>query len=220
MHVNLLIVDDHLPIIEGYKSILSFNKSGYTIETTAATSLERAYKIITQEPKTTFFDAVFIDLTLPEYPEQKLFTGEDLVPVVKKHLPNAKIAILTSHAESILMYRILNESNPNGILVKSDFTSEEFLVAFGVIMKGENYYSTTVLNYKKQLVPGNKIFDSYNRQIIQLLSQGVKTKNIQEVLHLSKSAVDKRKAAIKEMLDIDKGTDEDILREARKRGLI
>ncbi len=118
------------------------------------------------------------------------------------------------------MYRILNESNPNGILVKSDFTSEEFLVAFDVIMKGENYYSTTVLNYKKQLVPGNKIFDSYNRQIIQLLSQGVKTKNIQEVLHLSKSAVDKRKAAIKEMLDIDKGTDEDILREARKRGLI
>ena len=160
MHVNLLIVDDHLPIIEGYKSILSFNKSGYTIETTAATSLEKAYKIITQEPKTTFFDAVFIDLTLPEYPEQKLFTGEDLVPIVKKHLPNAKIAILTSHAESILMYRILNESNPNGILVKSDFTSEEFLVAFDVIMKGENYYSSTVLNYKKQLVPGNKIFGS------------------------------------------------------------
>jgi len=220
MHVNLLIVDDHLPIIEGYKSILSFNKSGYTIETTAATSLEKAYKIITQEPKTTFFDAVFIDLTLPEYPEQKLFTGEDLVPIVKKHLPNAKIAILTSHAESILMYRILNESNPNGILVKSDFTSEEFLVAFDVIMKGENYYSSTVLNYKKQLVPGNKIFDSYNRQIIQLLSQGVKTKSIQDMLHLSKSAVDKRKAAIKEMLDIDKGTDEDILREARKRGLI
>jgi two-component system, NarL family, response regulator NreC len=220
MHVNLLIVDDHLPIIEGYKSILSFNKSGYTIETTAATSLEKAYKIITQEPKTTFFDAVFIDLTLPEYPEQKLFTGEDLVPFVKKHLPNAKIAILTSHSESILMYRILNESNPNAILVKSDFTSEEFLVAFDVIMKGENYYSSTVLNYKKQLVPGNKIFDSYNRQIIQLLSQGVKTKNIQDILHLSKSAVDKRKAAIKEMLDIDKGTDEDILREARKRGLI
>lgn len=220
MHVNLLIVDDHLPIIEGYKSILSFNKSGYSIETTAATSLEKAFKIITQEPKTILFDMVFIDLTLPEYPEEKLFTGEDLVPVIKKHLPNAKIAILTSHAESILMYRILNESNPNGILVKSDFTSEDLLVAFDVLMKGENYYTSTVLNYKKQLVPGNKIFDSYNRQIIQLLSQGVKTKNIQEILHLSKSAVDKRKAAIKDLLDIDKGGDEDILREARKRGLI
>ena len=220
MHVNLLIVDDHLPIIEGYKSILSFNKSGYSIETTAATSLEKAFKIITQEPKTILFDMVFIDLTLPEYPEEKLFTGEDLVPIIKKHLPNAKIAILTSHAESILMYRILNESNPNGILVKSAFTSEDLLVAFDVLMKGENYYTSTVLNYKKQLVPGNKIFDSYNHQIIHLLSQGVKTKNIQETLHLSKSAVDKRKAAIKDLLDIDKGGDEDILREARKRGLI
>lgn len=220
MHVNLLIVDDHLSIIEGYKSILSFNKSGFIIETTAATSLEKAFKIITQEPKTTFFDIVFIDFTLPEYAEQKLFTGEDLIPVVKKHLPNAKIVILTSHAEAILMYRILNDSNPNGIMVKSDFTSEELLVAFDIIMKGENYYTSTVLNYKKQLVPGNKIFDNYNRQIIQLLSQGVKTKNIQEILHLSKSAIDKRKATIKDLLDIDKGSDEDILREARKRGLI
>ncbi len=220
MHVNLLIVDDHLSIIEGYKSILSFNKSGFIIETTAATSLENAFKIITQEPKTILFDIVFIDFTLPEYAEQKLFTGEDLIPVVKKHLPNAKIVILTSHAEAILMYRILNESDPNGIMVKSDFTSEELLVAFDIIMKGENYYTSTVLNYKKQLVPGNKIFDSYNRQIIQLLSQGVKTKNIQEILHLSKSAIDKRKATIKDLLDIDKGSDEDILREARKRGLI
>ena len=220
MHVNLLIVDDHLSIIEGYKSILSFNKSGFIIETTAATSLEKAFKIITQEPKTILFDIVFIDFTLPEFAEQKLFTGEDLIPVVKKHLPNAKIVILTSHAEAILMYRILNDSNPNGIMVKSDFTSEELLVAFDIIMKGENYYTSTVLNYKKQLVPGNKIFDSYNRQIIQLLSQGVKTKNIQEILHLSKSAIDKRKATIKDLLDIDKGSDEDILREARKRGLI
>lgn len=220
MHVNLLIVDDHLSIIEGYKSILSFNKSGYSIETTAATSLEKAFKIITQEPKPILFDIVFVDFTLPEYAEQKLFTGEDLIPVIKKHLPNAKIAILTSHAESILLYRILNESNPNGILVKSDFTSEDLLVAFDVLMNGENYYTSTVLNYKNQLVPGNKIFDSYNRQIIQLLSQGVKTKNIQEILHLSKSAIDKRKSAIKDMLDIDKGSDEDILREARKRGLI
>ncbi len=220
MQVNLLIVDDHLPIIEGYKSILSFNKSGFIIHTTEATSLERAYKIITQEPKTIAFDAVFVDYTLPPYPEQKLFSGEDLIPIVKKHLPNAKLVMLTSHSEAILMYRILNEFKPDGIMVKSDVTSEELLMAFESIMKGETYYSSSVVNAKKQLVPSNKIFDSYNRQIIQLLAQGVKTKSIQDILHLSKSAIDKRKAAIKDMLDIDKGTDEDILREARKRGLI
>ena len=218
MHVNLLIVDDHLSIIEGYKSILSYNTS-HTIDTTAATSLEMAYRMITSQPKPTF-DVVFIDLTLPEYPEKGLHAGDDLIAVVRQHLPEAKVVILTSHSESILFYRILNESDPDGILIKSDFTSEELLVAFDVIVSGEPYYSSTIIKYKKQLVPANKIFDAYNRQIIQLLSQGVKTKNIQEILHLSKSAVDKRKANIKDMLGIDKGNDEDLIREARKQGLI
>ncbi|MBP9793717.1 MAG: response regulator transcription factor [Flavobacterium sp.] len=218
MHVNLLIVDDHLSIIEGYKSILSYNTS-HTIDTTAATSLEMAYRIITSQPKP-IFDVVFIDLTLPEYPEKGLHAGDDLIAVVRQHLPEAKVVILTSHSESILFYRILNESDPDGILIKSDFTSEELLVAFDAIVSGEPYYSSTIIKYKKQLVPANKIFDAYNRQIIQLLSQGVKTKNIQEILHLSKSAVDKRKANIKDMLGIDKGNDEDLIREARKQGLI
>lgn len=218
MHVNLLIVDDHLSIIEGYKSILSYNTS-HTIDTTAATSLEMAYKIITSQPKPQF-DIVFIDLTLPEYPEEGLYAGDDLIAVVRQYLPGAKVVILTSHSESILFYRILNESDPDGILIKSDFTSEELLVAFDIIVSGEPYYSSTIIKYKKQLVPANKIFDAYNRQIIQLLSQGIKTKNIQEILHLSKSAVDKRKAIIKDMLGIDKGNDEDLIREARKQGLI
>ena len=218
MHVHLLIVDDHLSIIEGYKSILSYSTS-HTVETTSATSLELAYKIITQEPKPNF-DVVFIDLTLPEYPEKGLLAGDDLIAVVRNHLPDAKVVILTSHSESILFYRILNEDDPDGILIKSDFTSEELLVAFDVIVRGEKYYSSTIVKYKKQLVPSNKIFDTYNRQIIQLLSQGIKTKNIQEQLHLSKSAIDKRKANIKDLLGISKGNDEDLIREARKQGLI
>jgi two-component system, NarL family, response regulator NreC len=197
MRLNLLIIDDHLPIIEGYKSILSYNKSGFTIETTAATSLEKAYTIVTQVSEANTYDVVFIDYTLPEYPEQNLFTGEDLIPIVKKHLPKAKIVVLTSHSESILMYRILNDFCPDGILVKSDVTSEQLLEAFDNIMKGETYYSLSVINAKKQQLSSHKIFDSYNRQILQLLSQGVKTKNLQEILHLSKSAIDKRKAAIR-----------------------
>jgi DNA-binding NarL/FixJ family response regulator len=178
-----------------------------------------AYRIITSQPKPTF-DVVFIDVTLPEYPEKGLYAGDDLIAVVRQHLPEAKVVILTSHSESILFYRILNESDPDGILIKSDFTSEELLVAFDTIVSGEPYYSSTIIKYKKQLVPANKIFDAYNRQIIQLLSQGVKTKNIQDILHLSKSAVDKRKANIKDLLGIDKGNDEDLIREARKQGLI
>lgn len=36
MDINVLMVDDHSLIIEGYKSILSFNKLGYNVKSTSA----------------------------------------------------------------------------------------------------------------------------------------------------------------------------------------
>lgn len=70
------------------------------------------------------------------------------------------------------------------------------------------------------MISSVKTLDSYNRQIIMLLSQGVKTKNFHDYINLSTSAIEKRKVVIKDYLGIIKGTDEDILREARKQGLI
>jgi DNA-binding NarL/FixJ family response regulator len=218
MEVKVLMVDDHPPIIEGYKSILSYNPYGYDVDATAAYSCEMAYGVISTT--TIPFDIVMLDITLPPYLEENLHTGDDLVAIVRKYLPKAKIVILTSHSESLLLYRILKECNPNGLLVKSDFQAEEFLVAFDSVVRGENYYSSTILNLKKEMLSSTKVWDSYNRQIILLLAQGIQTKNLPEHLNLSKSAIDKRKSLIKEYFDIEKGTDEDILREARKQGLI
>ena len=218
MEVNVLMIDDHPPIIEGYKSILSFNTYGYILNTTAAYNCETAYNTIINAKQ--HFDVVFLDLTLPPYAEKKLTSGEDLIPVVKKHHPDAKTIVLTSHSESIVLFKILNEHNPQGLLVKSDFQSQELLIAFDTIVRGNTFYSQTVIKHQKSWEEKNKVMDNYNRQILLLLSQGVKTKSLPDLLHLSKSAIDKRKAIIKQIFGIDKGTDEDILREARKQGLI
>jgi two-component system response regulator NreC len=218
MEINVLMIDDHPPIIEGYKSILSYNPYGYELNTICAFSCETAFKIITTT--TIPFDLVMIDITMPPYLEENLHSGEDLVPLVRKHLPNSKIIILTSHSETFLLKKVLKECNPNGLLVKSDFMAEEFLIAFDAIVKGETYHSSTIRNSKQDLKETVKVWDNYNCQIIMLLAQGIQTKNLPEHLNLSKSAIDKRKAMIKEYFDIEKGTDEDILREARKQGLI
>lgn len=220
MEINVLMVDDHPPIIEGYKAILSFNTFGYSINTVVAYNCETAYNIITNTIKPIVFDLVFIDVTLPPFAEKCINSGEDLVFLVKQYQPNAKIVILTSHAESFVLHRILKDCKPEGLLIKSDFLSDEFLVAFDTILKGENYYSATVKNQKHELISSNKTLDSYNIQIIILLSQGVKTKNFHEHINLSTSAIEKRKAVIKDYFGITKGTDEDILREARKLGFI
>jgi two-component system, NarL family, response regulator NreC len=218
MEVTVLMVDDHPPIIEGYKSILSFNPFGYRLNTVAAHSCESAYDVIVSAKKP--FDVVFLDMTLPPHPEKKLNSGEDLIPVVRKHHPHAKIVVLTSHSESIVLFKILNEHNPEGLLVKSDFQSAELVAAFDAIVKGKTFYSQTVARHQKSWEEKSKVMDNYNRQILLLLSQGVKTKNLPNLLHLSKSAIDKRKAIIKQIFGIDKGNDEDILKEARRQGLI
>lgn len=218
--LKMLIVDDHAPIIEGYKVILSYNTAGIPIDFKQAHDCESAYKILSNKSNFDAFDIVFIDVTLPPYLDKNLHSGEDLVPIIREFMPNAKIVILTSHTESFVLFRILDHCKPNGLLVKSDFSSEEFLVAFDTIVHGENYFSKTVHKHNNEVVNNVKILDNYNRQIITLLSQGIKTKNLHEHLHLSVSAIDKRKVLIKIFFGIEKGTDEDIIREARNQGLI
>jgi len=212
------MVDDHPPIIEGYRSILAYNSFGYILNTTTAHSCEEAYNAIFQVNYP--LDIVFLDLTLPPYFEKNINTGDDLVPIIREKHPNAKIVILTSHYESIVLFKIVKEHNPEGILIKSDFQAQELVKAFDVIVNGGTYFSETVRSHQKSWGEKNKVMDSYNRQILSLLAQGVKTKNFPDILHLSKSAIDKRKAILKQLLGIDKGNDEDILKEARKQGLI
>lgn len=218
MEVNVLMIDDHPPIIEGYKIILTYNPFGYIINASSAYSCEMAYEVITTRQKA--FDIVFLDLTLPSFVEQKINDGLDLIPLIRKHFPLAKILILTSHIEALVLLKILKDYQPDGLLVKNDILNTEFLNAFDAIIKGTNYYSETVKNVITDSKKTIKSLDNYNIQILMLLSRGVKTKTIQEELHLSKSAIDKRKIAIKHFLDIEKGNDEDILKEARKQGLI
>jgi two-component system, NarL family, response regulator NreC len=220
MEVNVLMIDDHELIIEGYKSILSYNKNGYLPQVTSANTAELAYNIISNPENRIDFEMVFIDINLPPFPEKNLHTGEDIAKMVRHFLPKAKIIIATSYMESFILNRILKDCNPEGLIVKSDITALDFQNLFHIIIQGERYYSTSVMKHKQELIDNSKVLDFNNRQIIILLSRGIKTKNLHEHMFLSISAIEKRKVIIKEFFGVEKGTDEDILREARKQGLI
>ncbi len=218
--VSILIIDDHPSQIEGYKVILHYNKSGFEIHTTAVFNSQQAYDVNTNDKYSSSFDVCFLDRSLPIYPEKNIKSGEDLAVLLKKHMPKTKIVMLTSHSEAFVLYHIVKKLDPAGLLVKCDFTAEELLVAFDKIMKGETYHSETVKESIRDLLSKEEYLDCYNRQIIMLLSQGIKTKNIPEHLNLSQSTVEKRKVQIKDYFCIEKGTDEDIVREAKRMGFI
>lgn len=216
--VKILMIDDHPSQIEGYKVILAYNYGEVKLEVTACYTCESAYRLITERQPD--FDLVFLDKNMPSYKEMNIASGEDLAPIIKKNLPESKIVIITSHSEAFLLYNMVKKFNPAGLLVKSDFAAEELLVAFEDILKGKIYYTETVNRSIRELLSKETYLDTYNRQIIMLLSQGIRTKSIPDHLHISLSAVEKRKAQVKDYFCLDKCSDEDIVREARRLGFI
>jgi DNA-binding NarL/FixJ family response regulator len=218
--LNILMIDDHPSMIEGYKSILSFNDLGVRINAVPAYNCEAAYNIITSEDNTQAFDMAFVDLSLPPYLDKDMKSGEDLALLIRKVHPKCKIVILTSHAEAFILDNIQKTIEPNGLLVKSDFTAEEFLIAFEQIYNNQIYTSKTVVDNIADLHEKSAFLDDNNRKLITLLSEGVKTKNMPQHMNLSISAIDKRKAQIRHYFKIEKGSDEDIIRAAKNHGLI
>uniref|UniRef100_UPI00404A96CC response regulator n=1 Tax=Flavobacterium sp. TaxID=239 RepID=UPI00404A96CC len=219
-NISIFIVDDHPSMIEGYKSILSFNNLGYTIEVTPAYNCETAYKRMEESNDIYEFDMIFLDLSLPPYLEKNIHSGQDLAVLAKEKYPNAKILILTSHAEAFVLFDIKNKIEPDGLLVKSDFTAEEFLSAFETVLNNGKYVSKTVEENIAELLLSKTFLDPHIRKIITLLASGIQTKSLPNFIDLSMSSIDKRKVLIKEAFQIKSGTDEDIIREAKKHGFV
>jgi len=215
---QVLIIDDHTPIIEGYKSILSFNDQGFILKFHEARDSEIAYNLIASTK--IFFDIILLDLSLPPYNKMKINSGEDLIPYIRKQQPQSKIIMVTSHTEQFILYKIYKKLRPEGILIKSDFTPAEFLSAFDTIINGEEYYSATIKETIKKIAANYSSLDNIDMQIITLLSQGIKSKSLAEHLPIGKSAIDKRKLKIKDFFLLERGNDEDIIREARNQKFI
>lgn len=218
--INILIVDDHPFIIEAYKNtIAGYHPSQFEFSITQANDCRSAYDIITN-PEMISYDVAFFDISMPPYEEKNILSGEDLAKLMKSTLPSCKIILLTMHTESLKISNIIKNINPNGLIIKNDLTFDELLTAFDKILKNENYYSQTVIKFVSQSASENTVIDDFDRQILYHLSRGVKTKNIPLHTSLSLSAVEKRKLNLKELFQIRDGGDEDLLREAKNRGIL
>ena len=141
--LHILMIDDHPSMIEGYKSILSFNDLGLNFKVTPAYDCESAYSIINATESEKAFDFAFVDLSLPTFLEKNIKSGEDLALLIKNKFPTCKIVILTSHAEAFILDNIQKNIEPIGILVKSDFTADEF----NEYLRTFNDFSTIILSF-------------------------------------------------------------------------
>ncbi|RKE98473.1 response regulator [Ichthyenterobacterium magnum] len=220
-HINILMVDDHPIIIEGYQNtLMATKKENQTLNIDTANNCDAANLLMQKAANGEPYDVCFFDISLPASADGKITSGEDLAKIARKILPNSKVIILTMFNESYRIHSIVKEINPDGFLIKSDLTSMELAEAFHHILVDPPYYSSTVSNFLNKAVVNEIYVDEVNRKILHLLSQGIKTRSLIEYIDLSMSAIEKRKKQLKLLFSIEDGKDETLINEAKKKGFL
>lgn len=219
--INILMVDDHPIIIEGYQNtLMATKKDNQTLIIDTANDCETADLLMRKASREKPYDVLFFDIRIPPSRDGLLTSGEDLAKLAKQLMPNAKIIILTMFNESYRIHNIIKNINPDGFLIKSDLTSSELAEAFQHILTSPPYYSSTVNQFLNKLIVNEIQIDETNRKILHLLSQGMKTRSLPEYIDLSMSSIEKRKKQLKELFSILDGKDETLIIEARKKGFL
>ncbi|UFH36097.1 response regulator [Flavobacterium acetivorans] len=215
---NVLIVDDHPFIIQGYKNAITrYKPEKFEFFITEAKDCESAFHVITNTE--TVFDIAFLDISMPPYEEKGLYSGEDLAKLIMDSMPDCKIIMLTMFTEFLKIKTIIKNINPSGLVIKNDLTFDELLFAFNKVIKNEKYYSQSVLKMLESQEHSIEI-DLFDKQILFHLSKGTKTKDLPQYIPISLNAIEVRKLNLKELLKVTDGSDIDLVREAKNIGLL
>lgn len=219
--LNLLIVDDHPMIVDGYCTIFNNLVDGYNFNIYCAYNSEDAFKIIDQNSKLkNKIDIALIDVSLPPYKEEKILCGSDLAKVFKERYPLSKVIMITMHHEGIIIDKIITKVDPEGFINKSDVGFDTFSKVFEIILGGEKFISRTINNSIKEINNKKLGFDSIDYEIISLLVKGIKTKDLPNYIPLTLSAIEKRKTKIKSQVLINSCNDDELIRKVKDLNLL
>ena len=215
---NILIVDDHPFIIQGYKNAITrYDPDHYEFAIAEAKDCESAFHVITNPESS--FDIAFLDISMPSYEEKQLYSGEDLAKLILFHMPNCKIIMLTMFTEFLKLKTLISNVNPRGLVIKNDLTFDELLFAFDKVIKNQIYYSKSI---KEMLESHDNTIeiDLFDKQILFHLAKGTKAKDISQYIPISLNAIDYRKTNLKKLLNIADCSDAELVKTAKSKGLI
>ena len=218
---TILLVDDHPINIDSYRTLLSALPSNDKAQYLLAFDCKQAYETIAKcnfENKK--IDFAFIDISLPEFEEQQLFSGSDVSLLVRKIFPLCKIIIISMHKEPNWVNQIFKSINPEGFIAKSDISYKCFPEIFKSIENNETYLSESIAAAAKTMVRQNLIWDDVDSKMLQLLSEGIKTRDLPNFIPISLSSIEKRKSNLKRQLVLNAGSDKDLIDEVKNLGLI
>jgi DNA-binding NarL/FixJ family response regulator len=191
--INIILVDDHQMFRDGVKSVLSDEENIKIIgEVGSGKELYELLESITP-------DLIITDISMPD------ISGIEVAQYITENYPNIKILILSMHSNKEFITKALSVG-ANGYLPK-DTSMSELLEAINTIYKGDNYFnksiSDTILNsLMNKPKEENKSLTKREKEIINLVVDGLSNKEIADKLCISIRTVDSHKNNIMQKLNL------------------
>ncbi len=183
--IRILLVDDHVLIRHGIKRIIKGNASLRVVG--EACSGEELMGIL----ETTEADLIILDIAMPG------IGGMEAIGKVKSRYPLIKILMLTMHRNKQFFYNAMS-AGADGYLMKDD-SDNELLLAIEKVLSGKNYISPYIAEhfaddvismYRKEKRSPFQELTKREKEILQLVVNGLTSKQMAEHLHLSQRTVD------------------------------
>lgn len=191
--INIVLVDDHQMFRDGVKSVLSDEENIEIIGEVG--SGKDLYKLL----ESIVPDLIITDISMPD------ISGIEVAKYVIENYPGIKILILSMHSNEEFITKALSVG-ANGYLPK-DTSMTELLKAINTIYKGDNYFnksiSDTILNsLMNKPKQENKSLTKREKEIINLVVDGLSNKEIADKLCISIRTVDSHKNNIMQKLNL------------------
>jgi DNA-binding NarL/FixJ family response regulator len=204
---RLLLADDHKIFLDGLRHILEphFEVAG-TVRN--GRDLQSAVKRL--HP-----DVAVVDISMP------LLNGIDAIRKLKKTNPHVKTVLLTMHREVAFAAEAFR-AGASGYVLK-DAESDELIEAIREVLAGRFYLTPlitkeTLGELMQGASGGEPALTPRQREVLQLLSDGYKFKEVASALHISISTVEFHKAEIMRRLGITSTAD--LIRYSIAQGMV
>jgi DNA-binding NarL/FixJ family response regulator len=195
--MRIVVADDHDIIRRGLRQLL-MSQSGWEIVAEARTGRE-AVKLAEQHKP----DVVVMDVSMPE------LNGLEAAQRIHKALPKTEIVILTLHFSDVLLRRIV-ESGARAYIMKSD-ADRDLVAAVQAVAKHQPFFTARAADmlstgYVQPESPnhreGQERLTSREREIVQLLAEGMSSKEAAVSLGISVKTAETHRANIMRKLEL------------------
>ena len=220
---SILIVDDHLMIIDGYKTALKFGFSNFSdakLNVDYATNFKDAIEKIKQTNKDTFYDLVVLDLSIPKCSISNMNTGEDLGKWIRLTSPKTKLLVLTAYDDAFRINSVLNSLKPEGFLLKGEISSLDFITAVIKLLQNKVYYGNKITKLLNNKSNQSYKIDKVDIQILNEMSNGTKNIDLPKYIPMSKSGIEKRKRQLKRYFKVKDDCNRELILIAKEKGYI